>query len=91
MSGEPWIGDKSTQSSDSCHYSDGPGSPHCGLAATVHILSESAITGLLGLVACDRHASTARAAGPYLGEHAFGANCAASPSLWFDEGCEVPS
>jgi hypothetical protein len=88
VNSEPWIGDESTDSPDGCHYSDKPGVPRCGAVATVHILSESAITGLLALSACDRHAPIARAAGPYLGEHAFGAGCMAIPSMWHDEGCD---
>ena len=89
MTSEPWIGDENTGDPGICTYAFDEGSPHCGESATVHVLSESAIHGLVALPTCDRHASIARSAGPYLGEHRYGAACSAPKTLWYDDGCDT--
>jgi hypothetical protein len=87
---EPWIGDENTEPGGVCAYGGiDPGHPHCGDGATVHILSESAIHGPVGLPTCDRHAPIARGAGLYLGEHAYGPACRAPITFWQVDGCNL--
>lgn len=87
MSNEPWIGDVNEGPRGGCCYADKPGDPECRNPATVHILSESAIHGQVTLPTCDRHASTARAAGPVLGEHPYGSACQGAAVWWRFDGC----
>jgi hypothetical protein len=84
---EPWIGDVNTDRPGMCTYAPQPGDERCGAPATRHIMSESAIYGLVALPACDTHAPLARAAGPFLGDHAFTADCSGHWSRWRLDGC----
>lgn len=71
---EPWIGDETTE--PGCRYHITPGRPTCGAPVTIHIISESAISGPVVLPTCDRHASIAKLAGPWLSQHTPGSpNC----------------
>lgn len=86
MSNDPWIGDVNDGPDGVCCYSAQPGQPQCGKKATLHISSESAIYGPVALPTCDRHAATARNAGPFVAEHAYGPHCP-GPFGWRDDGC----
>jgi hypothetical protein len=67
---EPWIGEDTTGGDGTdCRARWGPGWPACGATATIHILSESAIDGVVCLKTCEAHAPMARAAGVYVDEH----------------------
>jgi len=88
MSTDPWIGDRAADSPGTCCFAVAPGQPRCDQAATIHILSESAIHRLVALATCDRHAPIGRAAGATIAEHSFGPGCAASRPSWRDDHCE---
>jgi hypothetical protein len=88
---EPWIGDENTDAPGQCTYASKPGQPQCGAPATLHVMSESAIYGAVALVACDVHASIARDAGPFLGEHPYTVNCSGRVSWWRLDGCSPDS
>lgn len=88
MSKDPWIGDPSDAPDGTCVFALEPGDPHCGQPASVHILAESAIYGLVGLVACDVHAPVARnTGGPVIGEHPYGPGCVGQETWWREDGC----
>jgi hypothetical protein len=84
---EPWIGDENADDPGICTYSPAPERPVCGLPATVHVLTESAIHGVVGLASCDEHMFTARAAGPYISEHPYGPGCSNRPARWHGDHC----
>lgn len=67
MTYEPWIGDDPTGSGCRVHWA--PGWPACGEPVTLHVMSESAIDGVVCLPTCERHARHARDAGVYVDEH----------------------
>lgn len=92
MSDDPWIGDATTKETSGCGFGgSGPGDgPKCTDPATVHVMSESAIHGVVSLSACDRHAPIARAAGPLIDEHPFGPGCDSQPSYWTPSGYCLP-
>lgn len=64
---EPWIGPPATGSGCRARWS--PGWPACGAPVTIHVLSESAIDGVINIPVCEAHAPSARVAGVYTGEH----------------------
>lgn len=66
---EPWIGSDASGTGTGCRQRWGPGWPPCGAPVTIHVLSESAIDGVVCLQVCEPHAQTAREAGIYTGEH----------------------
>lgn len=77
---EPWIGDLST--GPGCRLRWGVDGPICGAPVTLHVLTESAARGKTSLSTCETHASVARAAGVWLGEHSPsfpGCDCAPIP------------
>lgn len=84
---EPWIGDESTGLDGTCTYAPKPGDEKCGSPATRHLMSESAIYGLVSLPTCDLHAPVARAASPWLGEHPYAPDCSGRWSRWRLDGC----
>jgi hypothetical protein len=88
---EPWIGDENLEMPGQCTFATEPGQPRCGAPATLHIASESAIYGAVSLTTCDEHAPIARAAGPYLGEHPYTADCSGRLSWWRLDGCSPDS
>lgn len=69
MTHEPWIGSDASASGMGCRQRWGPGWPPCGALVTIHVLSESAIDGVVCLQVCEPHARTAREAGVYVDEH----------------------
>jgi hypothetical protein len=84
---EPWIGDENTDRPGICTFAPRPGDEGCGAPATRHIMSESAIYGLVALPTCDVHAQLARTAGPWIGEHEYTSNCSGRWSRWRLDGC----
>lgn len=66
---EPWIGEETIGPGTDCRSRWAPGWPPCGAPATIHIMSESAIDGVVCLRMCETHAPAARAAGVHLDEH----------------------
>ncbi|MFC0626149.1 hypothetical protein [Kribbella deserti] len=94
MTSEPWIGDAATNDHGGCRYALNEFAAaedirRCGAPATVHIMSESAMHGLVSLASCEKHADIARAAGAYVGEHRFGPNCAGVETVFGADGCDV--
>lgn len=89
---EPWIGDATTEAGDECNFSAGAlgDGPKCQQRATRHVLSESAMHGLVALTTCDVHAPIARSAGVLNDEHAYGPGCSGLSSLWTQAGYCLP-
>lgn len=92
MSRDPWIGDEVANDDGSCRFgldefATEQDAKLCGQPAAVHVLSESAVHGVVALSTCARHAVIARAAGVFLGEHAYTAACATPATLWYPDGC----
>jgi hypothetical protein len=86
---EPWIGDEGDRPG-LCEYRGlDYGGEKCGDRATVHVLSESAMYGVVSLPTCDRHAPVAREAGVYKGEHAYGQTCMYPLTFWQADGCHL--
>lgn len=78
----PWVGPESDDYRAVCLYAPVPGAPRCDDPATAHILVADEKYGTVSLVACDRHASTARAAAPVVDEHRHEGVCGFPSTLW---------
>lgn len=89
---EPWIGDPVVDDGNHCGFGSGPlgEGPKCTNTPTLHLLSESAIHGMVALSTCDQHASIARAAGTLNDEHPYGPDCQNQSTLWSRLGRCLP-
>lgn len=79
---KPWVGEPTDEYRAVCVYSERPGAPKCDATATVHVMVRDEHYGPVGLVACDTHASTARASGEFITEHPFENWCDMPGSHW---------
>jgi hypothetical protein len=70
------------ESGATCTYSPRLGDPVCGQPASLHVVTESAQYGIVGLVTCPRHAGIARGAGGMVAEHPFTPSCGRQDAPW---------
>lgn len=86
---EPWIGDATEEGESGCGFNAGAlgDGPRCGGPVVMHILSESAMYGLVTVSPCAEHLAIARAAGVWMDEHGYGPGCEGEETLWTGPVC----
>jgi hypothetical protein len=72
---KPFVGLPLDAATTTCTYSSDLDQPRCSAEAVSHIAVRSPEWGVVGLLTCADHESTARASGRVLGEHPFGDLC----------------
>lgn len=86
---DPWIGEAVSVAVAECGFAAGAlgEGPKCTHPPTTHLMSESAMHGIVSLSACDSHARIARLAGVLMGEHPYGPGCVAVETIFQPHGC----
>lgn len=69
----PFVGPPQVMA-ESCAYAPSLSDGACGATPETHVLADCP-WGIVGLLSCNAHASVARAAGRWLGEHVIGPDC----------------